>query len=330
MNAIQLNSTKQTVYITKGIPGAGKTFWSKQMLVTAHNLNVPMVRVNNDDIRIELFGEEFEWTPDKEKKVRTLRMERIEQAIRNKSWVIIDNTHINRKTLNSLKEWLKQKFPNVVVEEVDFTDVPVHTCIDRDMERQQRGERFVGAQVILKMAHEAGLEEEEVKNPIDKSLPWCIISDLDGTLALFGNRRNPYDASNCHLVDEPNLAVKQVISTYEEVYKNKGGCYSDLTAMPDVKKVFFFSGRTDKFRSQTEQFLLEKCDFDTLVDPFFELVMRKEGDRTADEIIKEDMYNLHIKGKYNVAFVMDDRPRVCRAWRRLGLPVFNVGSGREF
>ena len=48
------------------------------------------------------------------------------------------------------------------------------------------------------------------------------------------------------------------------------------------------------------------------------------------EIIKKGMFDKHIKNKYNVFVIVDDRPRVVRMWHSLGLPVFNVGDGREF
>ena len=50
---------------------------------------------------------------------------------------------------------------------------------------------------------------------------------------------------------------------------------------------------------------------------FDELYMRKTDDVRRDSIIKEELYNEHIKDKYNVNMVFDDRPQVIRMWRGL-------------
>jgi predicted kinase len=321
------------VAITMGLPGSGKSTWAKEKCAK----DPSFVRVNNDDIREELFGREFNWTPKLEKQVKQVRTDRIKMALKDGKNVIVDNTHLNHKTVTILVHWLEQEFPNVLVEYQDFRDVPLHVCIDRDRERIKRGERGVGSSVIMKMARENDMIPEPPKNPIDWSLPWCIISDLDGSLSLFGKRRDPYDASHCDTIDEPHLAILGVIQTYKALYDaievgpNVWAKYENAPRpIPFVEKTFFFSGRTDLYKAPTERFLLTKCGFDTVEDPFFQLVMRKHGDNRGDEIIKREFFDEHVKGKYNVHCIFDDRPKVCRMWREMGLPLFDVGDGIEF
>jgi predicted kinase len=323
MPPVQFNAKQQTVYICRGLPGSGKSTWALKMLDFAKKRGFrDLIRLNKDEIREELLPPGDSWSKPFEEHVRKVHQARLDMALRDGQSVIDDNTHLNRGTLSGLTDYLedlktRKQFKDLQVEIVDFTDVPVHTCIDRDRERQARGERFVGAEVILKMARQAGIEEIIVPNPVDWSLPWAIISDLDGTLALFGNKRDPYDASHCDTIDEANFSVASILRTY-----------SSGAGSPEVEKIFFFSGRTDKYKEATERFLL-KNGFDTS-DQFFRLVMRKEGDFTADEVIKKQMYEEEIKGKYNVLCVFDDRPKVIRMWKSLGLPVFNVGNSVEF
>ena len=317
----------QKIILCVGLPGSGKTYWAKQQIDSAKFRDETFVRVNNDDIRDELNGGPFDhavWTPKFEEKVRKIRLERISEALKNGFSVIVDNTHLNSKTLKSLKVWSFQNFPHVFIEEKDFRDVPLQVCLDRDAERIARGERGVGREVIMKMAKGANLIPEITPYPVNWKLPWTIISDLDGTLALFGNRRNPYDASDCDTIDEPNLTVLSLLRTYH------GNYCSGHTAYPNVSKIFFFSGRDDKYKDPTIRFLLNKCAIDIIEDPYFELVMRKSGDSRSDEIIKEEMFDEHIRGKYNVFVIVDDRLKVCRKWRSLGLPLFQVGTGEEF
>ena len=43
--------------------------------------------------------------------------------------------------------------------------------------------------------------------------------------------------------------------------------------------------------------------------------------------MKEEIYQQHIAGQYNVKFVLDDRQQVVDMWRSLGLTVFQVDEG---
>lgn len=146
---------------------------------------------------------------------------------------------------------------------------------------------------------------------MSKELPWCQIYDLDGTLAIRGDR-GPYDWDRVG-EDTVNEAVAHLIRSY---------CQSDYQAdCPD--EIIFMSGRKDMCRGDTEEWIEKHTSIDYSLGT---LIMRKDDDNRDDVIVKEEMYNEHIKGKYNVRFVVDDRPKVCRMWRRLGLPVFQVGD----
>ena len=86
-------------------------------------------------------------------------------------------------------------------------------------------------------------------------------------------------------------------------------------------KIILFSGRNGSSRPQTEKWLA-----DNFV-PYDLLVMREEGNYENDAILKERFYNEHVKGKYNVGFILDDRDQVVKKWRELGLPCFQVYYG---
>ena len=158
----------------------------------------------------------------------------------------------------------------------------------------------MGEQVIRKMYNQYIRTHEEHKyNP---ELPNCIICDLDGTLAIL-NGRSPYDASTCDqdLINQP---VLDVINRFKSTHK-----------------IFFFSGREDKYKDQTIKFL-EKCGIEEYV-----LEMRKTGDFRKDNIVKKEMYEEHIRDLFNVLFVLDDRNQVVELWRDLGLTCFQVAEG---
>jgi hypothetical protein len=55
--------------------------------------------------------------------------------------------------------------------------------------------------------------------------------------------------------------------------------------------------------------------------------MRKTDDFRKDSIIKEEIYQENIEGKYNVLCVLDDRNQVVDFWRAKGLTCFQVAPG---
>lgn len=132
----------------------------------------------------------------------------------------------------------------------------------------------------------------------NKELPDAVICDLDGTLCNL-NGRSPYNAEKC----DNDLLNEKIYSLIKE------------------KNVILVSGREDKFRPQTLRFLTENNIKYRL------LLMRKTGDQRNDAVIKKEIYENEIKGKYNIEFVLDDRNRVVDMWRQQGLTCLQVAYG---
>jgi hypothetical protein len=134
----------------------------------------------------------------------------------------------------------------------------------------------------------------------------CVIFDLDGTFAFLGDR-SPYNASRCE-EDEINAAVYFV---YEAIRRGQ----------PETA-VLLISGREERWRPQTERWLARHgitCDA---------LYLRRSGDRRKDTVVKREIYEEHIAGRYTVRVVFEDRDQVVRLWRDdLGLPCFQVAWG---
>jgi hypothetical protein len=151
----------------------------------------------------------------------------------------------------------------------------------------------------------------------DESLPHAVICDLDGTLALMGDR-SPYDCKKCG-DDKRNDAIDNLLYHYRQGLTDSGNYWP---------AIFFFSGRSAECKEETEKWLkkhgykLNDDDHDTF------LVMRKEHDNRKDAVVKLEMYNEHIRGKYYVDFVLDDRDQVVEMWRKtLGLTCLQVNYG---
>ena len=128
-----------------------------------------------------------------------------------------------------------------------------------------------------------------------------IIVDIDGTIALKGNR-DPYDYALVR-EDFPNKKVISVVMQLEN--------WND---------VVFVSGRSKICREDTEQWLAQ-IGFEKP-----ELYMRRLDDYRSDEIVKKEIYYRHISPR-NVLCVFDDRNRVVKMWRELGLTCLQVADG---
>ena len=84
----------------------------------------------------------------------------------------------------------------------------------------------------------------------------------------------------------------------------------------------FFLSRSDKMFDRTVEWL-EWNDV-----PFDKLVMRdsKTNHFTPDDVLKKDMLDKHVDIN-DVFLVVDDRDRVVKLWRSLGLTTFQVADG---
>src|SRR6202012_204832 len=101
----------------------------------------------------------------------------------------------------------------------------------------------VGEKVIRKMAR-TYLSPAKKRIEDDPSLPYAVICDLDGTLAILGDR-DPYDASRCY-EDGLNRAVAIAVKAISREYN---------------ADIFLFSGRSDKWLNETSLWLFDKGGF---------------------------------------------------------------------
>jgi hypothetical protein len=86
--------------------------------------------------------------------------------------------------------------------------------------------------------------------------------------------------------------------------------------------ILLVSGREERFREPTMRFLTK------FAIPYQYLWMRCTKDYRKDAIIKREIFDSEIAGKYCVEFVLDDRDQVVEMWRRdLHLDCFQVNYG---
>jgi hypothetical protein len=57
-----------------------------------------------------------------------------------------------------------------------------------------------------------------------------------------------------------------------------------------------------------------------------DLFVRPVNDQQPDEMLKSELDYFHIRDRFKVIGIIDDRLKVCRMWLNLGLSVFQVGN----
>ncbi|OIP78302.1 MAG: hypothetical protein AUK48_01980 [Oscillatoriales cyanobacterium CG2_30_44_21] len=271
-----------------GLPASGKTTWAKTKIdKSPHHIK----RVSQDDLGAMLSN--CHSSEDNENFVLNIQDEIIESALKNGSHVIVDHTNLSPQEESRIRQLIDGL---AVLEIVDLRHISLETCIKRDLQRCNS----VGEKVIRDLYDQFIAPPRSPKPDYNPDLPEAIICDLDGTIALIGDR-NPYDAAKCEL-DRVNEPVRSIL--------DRSG-----------KKIIFLSGRNDQFKPQTLDWLAKHhIRFD-------ELHMRHSGDTRKDSIVKQEMYEQFILHKYNISFVLDDRDQVVRVWRDLGLTCLQVDYG---
>lgn len=282
--------------ICVGISGSGKTTWAEQFV--RHNPSY--LNINRDDIRIRLYGQEKMYCGN-EDTVTSVRDKIIETALASGKNIIISDTNLNKDRNKKLEDLILQ-FDSSAIIEYKIFEVALDTCIERDKLRS----RQVGENVIRRQFRQ--FKEFMRTNPVyrkqDETLPKCVLVDIDGTVALM-NGRKPYD---WHRVgeDSPNVPVVELVKTLSATYK-----------------VVFLSGRDSVCRPETEDWLHRHFDKNKID---YHLYMRPEKDNRNDSIVKKELFEQHVDGKWFVQMVFDDRLQVCRLWYSLGLPLVRVGD----
>ena len=273
--------------MTKGLPASGKTTWSLEQ-VKAYPGKIK--RINKDDLRAMLDG--GKWSKGNESFVLDARDHLILLSLSRGFNVIVDDTNLHPKHEERLRELAASHKADFLIQ--DFTEVDVETCIERDLQRPVS----VGEKVIRGMHRDL---QRPCQAPLwDRALPTAIICDLDGTLALFG-AANPY--SRDFSQDQLNGTVAGILERFPQ------------------DTIVLCSGRTAKYMPETVEWLHnEGVRYD-------HLWMRAEGDSRKDAVVKREIYEEHIQGKFNVRFVLDDRDQVVRLWRELGLTCLQVAEG---
>ena len=291
---------KQKIILTRGLPASGKSTWAKEFVKGS---NGKAKRVNKDDLR-EMIDSGV-WSKPNEQLILEARDALVNGFLHGKAeTIIIDDTNFEQKHFDKMQEYAtaynKYVGADVTVEYKDFLDVSLDVCLERDALRVKP----VGEKVIKSM-HQRYILPTIKEVPAVNKKGNAIIVDIDGTLAHRCDRQW-FDYSKVDQ-DELDVTVDGIVNAYAKMGYT----------------ILIVSGRegTEECRSKTLSWL------DKHKVPYYDLMMRKQGDFRRDSIVKEEIYNNYIKDKFDVEFVLDDRQAVVDKWREMGLKCLQVAEG---
>lgn len=140
------------------------------------------------------------------------------------------------------------------------------------------------------------------------ALPRAWLVDIDGTLAHMSGRK-PYMWDRVG-EDTPAEAVIQVVKAL-----------AAFAEFVEPLRIVVMSGRDEVCRPQTESWL------NTHVPVWHELHMRAHKDNRKDSIVKAELFDRHVRDRFWVQGVLDDRNQVVEMWRAMGLVCLQVAPG---
>jgi hypothetical protein len=247
--------------------------------------------------------------PKIEDMITGLMFSTIETCLMRKQNVIVDNTNLKQKYLDEIIE----RFKYTADIEYQLFDISLAKAIERDNARDAK----VGEGVIRKMYEDYkklvdGMDFSSIRKidnrPVVEPdwysvLPQAVIFDIDGTLAHMKNR----GAFEWKKVDRDDVNI--LVAEQVAFHRSKG------------RKILLVSGRDAICREETIEWMnFYEIEFDMLF-------MRPENDYRKDTVIKREIYQNEIEGKYNVLAVYDDRLQVLDMWYEQGIFTFNVNQG---
>lgn len=310
-----------TLRILRGIPGSGKTTHAMEWLNEAPR----RFRSNRDDMRINLFGQ-YVLPKEDEKRITAIQYGEIELHLKAGLDVIVDDTNLRAATVRDLL-----KIAGKAGAEVEHRDFPIDVdeAVRRNAERGAKGERSV-PEAIVRDFYKRYMDKGKFPafpviseilreiSPVEyiSGLPEAYLVDIDGTVAhgyfeelsenhTDGRRRKPFEWSRVG-EDDPALNVIQTINSLREA-----GAI-----------IIFMSARKDICFEETYDWIYTHFGWKPE-----HLYMRRTDDDRPDDETKSEMFDTHIRGKFNIIACFDDRDKVVRQYRDMGLTVYQVAYG---
>lgn len=127
------------VVIVRGLQGSGKSTWAKNWVKEDPEHRI---RINWDDIRVMMGGEDCYWVPSREKVpfLNRLMVNMLVTAFDYDINVVIDNMNLNPKTIHFIYD-IVERFKHTSGKEIDvfYKNIltPIEECIVLDAQRDR-------------------------------------------------------------------------------------------------------------------------------------------------------------------------------------------------
>jgi len=301
---------KPEMLVTRGYPGSGKSTWAKNYVIESEE---PAARLNRDDFRQMMFATS-ETTNSQESAVTVVEQTAAAALLKMGYTVVVDALNLRQRYIN---KWFEiAAAHDAHFHEIQFMSSP-ETCVMNLAHRDSAGGRYIAPEVVYDLAKKfpldklrpAELKSNAVPVPLnheERQAPRAVLVDLDGTLAHNTSGRSFFGVEAAQRCGEDE--VDETLRTI-------------LLKMQPTHKLIFMSGRTEDCRPETVKWL-EKHNF--YIPTLF---MRQDGDTRPDAVVKLELFNTHIRGKYTPVLAFDDRNSIVKLWRDLGIKCFQVSEG---
>lgn len=326
------------IEILRGISGSGKSTYA------AEKEKEGAVIICRDRIRTSLLGEEglvkyfsngMDWNLEQE--VTTIENQMLVSAIKKGEYVIIDNTHLKKKYIQSLVNIFYDL--NVPIKEVKIKtfDVGLAEARKRVSKRdsspiseevhQSQWSQFISYTPFLENFIDGfhwkvskSYEKKKWHSPSfkinkvtpDTNLPDAVICDLDGTLA-----HRAIISKN-----EPRLRSFYDYQNVETDSVDDGVLYMLKALEKTGTLILFVTGRKETAKEGSLEFLRKAGFENPILFTRNSQIDISNGVDSPDDQVKYRLFNTYIRDRYNVRGVFDDRARVVAMWQELGLKTF--------
>lgn len=144
--------------------------------------------------------------------------------------------------------------------------------------------------------------------------PKYVVVDLDGTVAdcthrlhyIQGEHKDWHAFYNACADDKPIDSIIEMVRALNE----------------RMFYIVFLTGRSEVARTLTEEWLIANN-----MHRYEALIMRPKGDYREDSVVKLEMLKKYLTDNDEVAFILDDRSSVVKAFRKEGFKVLQVAEG---
>lgn len=318
--------SKPTITLTIGASASGKSSWAESVEQGALsikdgvllNREEVLCNINRNDLRFSLFNNNIrDWSKYKFNKtnetiVTNEIMEEVKYLSELRASIIISDTNLNPKIRLKWQEW-------AFVNNYDYVE-RLFPCDWKELVKRNAQREGGLSESLLWNQYKRYMQQFGIIGDYDLelyeediTLDHTILCDLDGTVADMKGVRKPFEWDK---VGEDHPRTEIIDMLYGRAMR--------------VGHITFLSGRDsccyEETKEWVEKFIMDDPDCHITWD----LYMRPKDDWRKDDIIKYELFNNHVRGKYNVDCLFDDRNQVIRMWSVLGIPnIVDVGNYNE-